>query len=593
MSDKYSLVTEFRGYVTKPDPTNTNASHLVDGSFNVLVNEQEKVVGRKGYKRLGQASTSRNPVESAFAWSTSSGTELPLRGVNNSLQVYFDAKWTTIEDGFSSAKFGFPRSSNSGWWNTTQAQDILPFIAQDSNLYAWNGAIAKIANTTSNYITITGNSVAEQRFNTTGTLVINGTDYTYTGTNGSRFTGVTPSPASVTAGTIVSQKITTNTNIPGSNLTLDLIDILNNQVYIGDFTHREIFISSNTDYKDFTTIATPRNVGDAALFVLDNVPTAFVVQEDKMYISAGKSDWYQTEITLQAVSGSFKEDISIKKLKTAPQQAAQDKDLVANIKNSVVFISNEPTLDELGRIEDINTPQSQPLSDPIKPNFDRYDFTGGDMIYYRNSIYISLPKEGLILIRDLANGFWQSPQQLSISKFSIYENKLIGHSSTVSESYELFGDDQTSDIGNVINMQAVFAYRNFGDRALLKNFDEYYSEGYISGNTKLTLTLHYDYNGSSSIKTFIIDGSDETITSGGISNAGVLGSLPLGQATLGSSSTTPVDRKKFRQVNSTRVEDFHEMRAIYSTTDKNASFEIIAHGAQVRYSPNQNNHITK
>ena len=591
MSDSYSLVKEFKGYVTKPDPTNTNPAYLVDGSFNVLINEEEKVVGRKGYKLFGDTSTDRNKVESAFTWETSSATEIMLRGVNNSLQAWFSNEWVTIADGFTTAEFGFPRSSRSGWWNTTESLDILPFAAKDSTLYAWNGAIGTIDTTTTNTITLTGLTVAEQRFDLTGgTLRINGTEYAYTGTSGNQFTGVTPDPSAETG--TVSQVVVENANTPGSGLTIDLVDILNNQVYVGDYTSREVFVSSATDYTDFSNISTPREPGEAALLTLDNVPTAFAVQEDVIHVFAGKSDIYRVQVGLTGSTNGYVEDISVKKLKNAPQKAAKQKDLVANINNAVVFVTNEPTLDELGRVENIQTPQSMPLSDPIKPNFDRYDFTGGDITYYKNSIYIALPAEGLVLIRDLANGFWQPPQQLSISKFSVYDGKLIGHSSLVAESYELFGDDQTSDVGNVINMQAVFAYRDFGDRALMKGFDEYYSEGYISSNTELTLTLQYDFEGGTGEKSFLIKGSDDTILSGRGETSG-LGSLPLGASTLGSSSETPTDRKKFRQINGTRTEDFHEMRTIYSTTDDDASFEIIAHGPQVRYSPNQNNHITK
>lgn len=597
MAERYDLVKEFKGYVTKPDSTNTDDRYLIKGSFNVLVNDEEKVTGRKGYAYFGSASTDRNPIKSEFVWNTSSGTEFLLRGTNNSLQLYYGSDWINIATGFSTAEFGFPRSSKSGWWDTNQGIDLLPFVAKDSNLYTWSGLVAEVASVTTNTITKTGTETwAEARaLTTTGTVLIDGVEYAYTGGTGTTtLTGVTPDPSAggVVAGDIATQKITTNSNKPGSGLTNDIIDILNQQVYVGDYTSREVYISANDDLTDFSGISTPRQPGEAALLTLDNAPVAFVVQEDKMYISAGRSDWYETAFSLQNSGSAFIEDISIKKLKNAPQQAAKQKDLVANIKNAVVFISNEPTLEELGRIENINTPQSKPLSDPIKPDFDAYDFTGGDITYFENQVFIAIPVHSIVLIYDLNNSWWQPPLQMPIAKFSVYDNKLIGHSKNTQESYELFGEAQTSDVGGVINMQAVFAYRTFGERSLQKQFDEYYSEGYISGNTTLTLTLEYDYEGDQGEKQFTISGADSVILAGkGVS--GGLGALPLGQATIGSSTETPLDLKKFRQVNGTRAIDFFELRTIYSTTDDDAQFELIAHGPQVRLSPNQNNHITK
>lgn len=595
MSEKFDIVSEFKGYVTKPDPTNTDERTLTEGSFNVIVNDTEKVTGRKGYSILGATSTTTKPIKSEFTWNTSGGTELLLRGLGDEFQVFYGGSWLTVADGFASSAFGFPRSSQSGWWDASEGIDILPFVAKDSNIYTWSGCIAEIDSTTSNTITKTGTDTwAEARaLSGSGTVVINGTEYAYTGGDTTTtLTGVTPDPTGEADGSVVMQKVSTISNKPGSGLTNDLIEILNNQVYVGDYTSREVYVSVSSDITDFSTISTPREVGEAALFALDNAPTAFVVQEQVMYMSAGKSDWYATKIELQNSGTAFIENISVEKLKNAPQQAAKEKDLVANIKNSVVFISNEPTLDELGRLENINTPQSKPLSDPIKPNFDSYDFTGGDIKYWKNQVFIAVPVEGIVLIYDINNGWWQPPQQMPIAKLSVYDGKLIGHSSTVSESYELFPDNTFADLGNPINMQAVFAYRNFGDRTLLKQFDEFYSEGYLSSNTNLDLTLQYDYAGGTSVKEFTISGADPTITVGGVSG-GPLGSLPLGAGPLGSVLEGGSDLKKFRQINGVSHVDFHEMRAIYSTTDTSAQFELLAHGPQVRYSQNQNNSITK
>ena len=595
MSKRYNIVSEFKGYVTKQDPTNTDVRHLIAGSFNVVCNDEKKIQARKGYSLLGSASTDRNPIESEFSWNTSSGTEILLRGKDKKLQFLYNDTWHILASGFATSQFGFPKSSKSGFWDATEGIDQLMFVAKDSNLYEWSGCITTLASATSNTITKNGTETwAEARVLATGNkvVIINGTEYTYTGgETTTTLTGVTPDPSGEAVDSVIFQKIVTNSNKPGSGLTNDIIEILGNRVWVGDFTNREIYGSVVDDRTDFSTISTPRVPGEAVILSLDNVPNGFAIQEDKLYISAGKSDWYETSFSLQSTSSAFIEDIQVKKLKNASQQASKEPDLIANIKNAVVFISNEPTLDELGRVENVNTPQSRPLSDPIKPDFDSYDFSGGDIEYFKNQIFITLPRESILLIYDVVNGWWQPPQKISIGKLSVYNNQLIGHSNLVEESYVLF-EDSTSDNGGVINIQAVFAYNNSGERTLMKGFDEYFTEGYISGNTKLTLTIEYDYEGSEGKKQFIIDGSDNQITFGNTAQAG-LGSLPLGAGPLGSTTESTSDMKKFRVCHTMPQLDYYEMRAIYSTTDDDAQFEILAHGPQESIAQNQNNAITK
>lgn len=588
---EYQVVSEFKGYRTKPDPTNTDERYLIAGSKNVLINDQEKVSSRQGYSLLGAASTDRNKIESSFTWYTSSNTEITFRVLNNTLQFLYEGTWYDLASGYNTAQFDF-----APWWDgSTEQIDLLLFVAKDANIYDWSGCITTLASATTNTITKNGSETwAESRALTTGTrsVEINGTTYTYTGgETTTTLTGVTPDPSGEAADSLVFQSVRTNSNKPASGLTNDLIKVLNNQVYVGDYTSREVYVSKQSDFTDFT-FSTPRQPTEGALLTLDGPPRAFIPQEDSMYISAGLNDWYQTTFTLTTTSTAFVEDIQVKKLKTTSQQSAIYKDAVTNGKNNVVFISNEPTFEELGRVENLVTPQSKPLSDAIKPDFSNYDFTNASVAYWKNQFVIAVPNEQLVLIYDIENGWWQPPQTMAISSLSVYQGNLIGHSALVSESYTLFDEGTKSDNGSLIEMQAVFAYRNFGSRFLLKNFDEYACEGYLTSNTNLTVTLQYDYEGASGESIYEIQGSDQSIAFG--SNVvGGIGSSPLGHLPLGGLSAADTEFKKFRHIKALRANDFHELLVTISTTDDDAQFEILSHGPQGRLAPSQNNSIRK
>ncbi len=601
MAKKFELIDKPTGYVTKPDKTNTSPSSLVAGSQNVLINDAEKITGRGGYTLFGVANSALTPIVSSHEWQTSTGNELPLRSYDDELEVYIGTaegrtfnSWEKLKDAWATVDFVF-----TTWWNTTEKIDLLLFVAGDANIYEWSGAKTTFASATATTITKEGTGTwGASRFLIGGARQIRikdsgGTWRTFTYTGGestTTLTGVTVDPTTFTftAGALVLQEVRTNANKPASGSVNDGIATLKNQVYIGSLTSREVNVSKNTDFTLFT-FSSPRAPGEGALLTLDNTWTAFAPQEEDMYISAGKDDWYKTSFTLSDTITS--EAFKVEKLKTAPRQAAQTHDLTAKIKNSVVFISNEPTLDELGRLENINTPQSQPLSDPIKPDFDAADFTNGHVKYFGNKVYICCPANGTVFIRDLDKGFWQPPQKLPIRRFAIIGGELYGHSSLVPETYKLFTGVDDND--NYIDFRIFFAYRNFGDRAHNKAFDEYFTEGYISPNTTLTMGILYDFQGASGSAEFIIDGNSTAILFGsGVDNS--LGKESFGKEPLGSSMNENAGTlPKFRHIATFRPTDNYEYQVSYKTTDPDAQFELLAQGPNPKLATVDNVFIKK
>lgn len=594
--NEFKLVSNFTGYVTKKDRTNTSIRNLVTGSQNVLINDGEKVESRLGFELLGAANASGNPIRSSFVWNTSTGTELPLRLFDDELEAFLGTidgvtvdAWTRIRDGFSVTSL----IQFTTFWDTTEALDELLFVDGTSNIFEWSGGVTSVASSTTTTITknTTDNATwAESRFLIGGIrqVTIGGTVFTYTGGEGTdTLTGVTPDASGIAANAIAIQTVRVNANSAITGLpnafANDLISELNNQIYVGSLVSREVFISKNTTFLDFS-FASPRVPGEGALLTLSNVAVGFVPQEQQMYITAGKDDWYQTSFTLS--SDNLAEALNIQRLKTAPRQAAQEQDLIAKIKNDVVIVTNEPTLDSLGRIVEVTvTPQQKSISDPIKPDFDAEDFTNGDVQFFRNRLYIASPVNSKLYTYDLQKGYWFPPHILPIRKLAIIGGELHFHSNTTAETYKLFVGNTDND--NPIDFRAKFAYRNYGDRSSLKNFDEYFSELYLTPNTKLTLRLDYDFQGSSGTQEFTLDGSDETFRFASPDDAS-LGKKGLGQAGLGSSPVALDDMPKFRQIVTMRATDFYEIQTTYETTVDGAAFQILAHGAAVRSAPSGN-----
>lgn len=579
----FKLTKKFKGYVSKKDITNIDNEYLVAPSKNSYINDGEKVSSRPGFTILGASNSATTPILFSDTWNTSTGVEIPLRAYDDELEFLLSGTWTRVKNGWSSTSF-----QGTTWWDNTEKLDRYILVNGDSNLYSWNGAYATIASTTVNTITKTGTETfGESRFFTSANkkIMINGTEYTYTGGEGTTtLTGVTPDPTGEANGSLMVQSMVTTSNKPSSGFKNHVIGVLNNQIYVGDSTKRQVYISKNSDFTDFA-FASPRLPGTGALLTPDSPPVAFKALEDEMYVGAGKDEWYK--VTFKLSADLQNESVEIKKINTAPLQGPKNTNAVERIKNDIVFITNEPTLDTLGRIQNVDEVKSTPISDDIKNDFDAYDFSSGASIqYYKNQIFVAIPSSSVVLVYDLQNKFWQPPWYMAINNFSIIDGQLVGHSAQVAESYTLLTGN--NDNGNPIDASAYFGYFSGSERANLKTMDEYYTEGYISSNTELNLVLKYDFGGFTTTISKTIEGTDTGLIYQ--TNAdGSLGKEPIGSNPLGSIVDSVLDIPKFRVFHELSRNDFYEIQVVYGSNQVDAQWELLAHGGNITLSSNGSN----
>ena len=516
-STKFLLTSQFLGYSSRIDITNLPAGYMVKGSHDVLTNMGDRIACRRGIELDGQANPALTPILSSFDFENHLGYERNLRSYYDVLEYrYVDPvtgaiTWNTLKAGWG-ALVNFQYTT---FWDTTELMDVILFVNGSTNVYEWGMGLTTFASATANTITKQGTTTwAEEGFYAAKTgraVVIDGTTYTYTGGEGTTtLTGVTPDPTAAphTAGAVIMQAVVTTANSAITGLPAaignDLISGLYNQIHIGNRKNHTFYVSKVNNYKDFTFTTPVRKPGEGSLITLDFCPVVFIPQEDTMYVSAGKSAWYITAYTL--TSDGVNETLNIKRLKSGLFGGAQSADFVTSDKNNVVFLSNEPVVTTLGRIELVEQPQTVDISDPIKKDMLDYDFTGGSMKYHQRYYYIAIPKNGTYIVYNIIKGYWEAPQTGAFSRFSIIGGELYGHSSVVPETYKLGVGG--NDNGAPISAMAAFAYNNHGDRADNKSFNEFYNEGYISSNTKLNLGIMYEYKGADGQYSATIDGAD-------------------------------------------------------------------------------------
>ena len=278
-------------------------------------------------------------------------------------------------------------------------------------------------------------------------ITINGNTYKYEGYSGNKMFGLTSNPTGEAIGSVVVQRPvdygTNNgllfTGFP-NNFNIDLISNLNNQIYYGSLNSNQVYISKVNDFTNVSFTTPVALVGEGGLLSLRSSPTAFVVQESTMYISAQNSTWYT--ITLTVSSDGSKQTFTINPLKIGANQAAQSQEVITKDKNDIVFITLEPVVSTLGRVvNQLATPMTQDLSWMIVNDINKYNLTRAYLKYFKNFIYIALPSEGKVLIynqTDPKNPFWEAPQILPFSCFSIINGAIYAHDKNFPQSYKLF-----------------------------------------------------------------------------------------------------------------------------------------------------------
>lgn len=430
---------------------------------------------------------------------------------------------------------------------------------------------------------------ATSRFLTTGTraLTYQGVSYTYTGGETTdTLTGITAFPT-VTLGDAVWQTPITLANSGAVPLPFkqDLIGVQLNQLVLASTKSQDVYISSTTDYTNFT-LTSPRAPADPAHVTMDDyctciVPIDNIQQTTSALMFGGGSDEF-FQLSFQMAQDLTAELVRMVKLKTAAGSGLISTNAICPVKNATLYISREPAMDTLANVQ-AQDAQDVPISDPVKDDFDAYDFTEAHLIYWKRAAYITLPAEGIVLIYDLMRKLWQPPQTMPISRFNIVDDQLIGHSSVTNESYTLFSG--TNDNGVFIPQRARFAYNNGGRRDRIKNMDSYWSDGYITANGDLQMNMNMGYGGVASKKVMHILGSDTSVTQQ--QSASPDGSEPFGTVPFGGSSSgtgnglageNGATLMRFYQDDTMDLVDYTEFFVEYQMDVMDGQFAIVAHG---------------
>jgi hypothetical protein len=598
MADKYILTQEFKGYVNKPEPTNIDSKFIVKGSVNVTVNIDGSIGSRKGCSEIETTITPENTgTETEKDWFTSRGDYFTLKRYGTKLDcIYTDTDGVDkIERLHSSLTVGASKGDFAVVFDPTAVIDKIVLATGTSKLWMWTGAFVKVSAYTSTTLTIASGTWAAKGFPATGSVIIGGVSYSYTGgSSTATLTGLTAVPATVVGKIAFAPVIEETLTDVDSTYKIDYLGVYRNQLYLGSDTSRLVPVSSGIDYKLFTIPAT-RAAGNPNEFLLDDNSKGFMPTKQSMLMFGANNTVMEVKYALS--SDQTKEAFEVDHVINGDNQGSLSARARLSVGGNIYYINRDLQIGVIQTLSNGTQPSDINPSELVQNDFDSYDWTDSQMKYWKRSIVLVVPKHNTLMIFDLDQKLWQSPQvfqNVDIGSVSVTkDNRLIGHSYTNNTSYILFDENTNSDNGVKFPSKAVFAYNQFGDRTSSKAFNLYYQDGYISSAGELTRTVLYDYNGTGGISTKTFKASEINFIAD-VENNGGLGAVPLGESPLSGAGLGPaVNEKRFRYVDPIPFTDFYETQIIYEMEVIEGSWRLVAHGGNVKQQRTSGNELIR
>lgn len=594
------ILSEWQGYNSSRDKTNVAENVMVRGSKNIYKKISGNLSVREGQKRRGLPNTTESPISSEFVWNTSWGSTYTMAISNSRLYVIADDVWYTLQSSLTKTRYVFDK-----WWDNTAKKDKLLFVNGTDDMMEWGGGFALISSTTATTIVL-DRTITASMLPSTGSVVVNSTTYTYSGSSGSTLTGVSGDPTGEAVGSGVLQPVTTNTNEPATDFLTDFIKVINNQVHCGSYTSRLCYISKSTDYLDYV-VPTPRAPGDPELLTLDGVLKGIGVRQGNAYIGFGSGSWAIVTFNDITVGSTLTQTTKVDVKPVAILQAPYAHEFIDTVGDSLIYLAQDQQVRSFGDFNNLFTPGYPSLSQEIATELSEETFTGGALKCIGEFVYVTAPNTGNVYLYQVrysvdkggnvvAERLWHSPFVWNLTNVDEINGTVVGFSNANPQIYDLWGtgqwhDDSPSEENLPYECILALSYRNGGRRQGLLTFDKMFTEGYITAGTLLNFNINYDYQGSTNILTGVINSIAQPTTLYSNQAPASLGDSSLGDEPLGEGTFDESDAQeqvpKFKNISSLADINCFEYQPILYSDTADARWEILALGTNAEVSDKQ------
>jgi len=468
-------------------------------------------------------------------------------------------------------------------------------------------------------------------------IIINGTEYSYTGgENSTTLTGVTGDASSLAVDSIIIQSVMVRDNVPINNFKADFCKTINNQLWVGSYSSRVVYVSADITISGTLGFLNFVNtgglvVGDPDAVIMDSVGKGIGEKDGKVILFAGDSEMYvvtpndaltlaqsgATSITTSGGSATRSIIQKIEKKRLPVLTSCLAHEFIDNLGEYFIWLDQKNRLRALGSFANIDSLKPVSLSITVQNELSEDDFTGGHLRVISDNdgetVYITAPnnaRDWMYQVREsidengsvISERLWQPPQIRGVSRFAVINGVIYGHSNINPQIYQIwdtgiYSDDHTSGEFIPYSARAFFAYNSHGERTKLKTFEGIYVEGYMNEGNELNARVYYDYQGGEDTRDLIVSSNSEPASSWlGVYPPSLgdssLGDNPLGNGIIpegGNQDLVP----KFRAILDVDQVNCFEYAIEFYSSEVDSRWEIIGFGTNVKIASQHATHIRK
>lgn len=576
-------VNKFDGYQTRFDPTKiSNGANA--GGQNTTANNGDRIsIRSQGYEIFPASSTlaTSTPVDSLFTFRKRNGENVLMRGAGTNLE-YLEVRsglWESLSTTFANANFGFAEFNIN-----TDNTSFVYFGNAVDNFSRWNGGHTTLTSTVT-----AGESnldvFSTDSFASSGSVFYCERNIAYSSKTATRFILNGTAPINCANGRSVTQSIEGFPSLPKGNIYL----AADNRLFIsGSSTQPQaIYFSGMASSTDFTTSTISDQPGTATASGIFNLieggggVTAMMLDENAIYI------FKRTIIYRVPIEGTF---YSVRPLKAfdgkSQTTGAVSQKSVFSGGNGIFFITPDNQIMYLARVDNLDYPQIQAISNPIKITTDGLNFASSTGIVYKEKAYISTKTNedstinDVVLVYNIVNQFWDSPiTGWNASDFAIYDDdgeQLLLADEAAKNVFKVINEPTDGAFGITANWRS--KQYDFGLPHGQKYLDNVFVEGYISLNTNLTISLLLDEDGYTQTFSTVFSGASSTFIYA--SNPfNIFGLSQFGYQRFGSNQDLS-GKKKFRLYlgKDFRQIPFYNAQLDFASDNINQQWEVISYG---------------
>lgn len=502
--DKPLNINRFLGtYTSKP-------SHLIPdfylaNALNISCGSVGLLSPFKGYSDFVSADTPDTVyIVNSVRFRKGDGQQIPLIALEDGSNVkmyWYNPVALALEHLQSLTTATVPSFSGEGY-NTSTADGIYWSNGVD-NYTAWSGAVGSVS--TNDATTITLNAVtgysdaADLGFAASGTVHVNGTDYTYAALSGWQLTGLTALPT-FDANEGVAQAVTTDAAIPKFNYLV----VADGRVWGGRNNSIRLYYSAVGDGGNFTAGTNPDDPGYRDFVEGGGVITGLSAIRE--YIIVGKSDLVRY-FKLEYPTSTSRTTVS-EVLMQGDNQGPASHFAMVPFRDQVWYLSGKGGVRSVGINQDSSGFVKEDVTEIVRPSLRDAVTTGARGIFFEKERIIrfsyknnsdSTRNDREILIELVKGDDEVERSAITFSDYTvggyfIYQDELYFGSSFEGKIFQMF--DGYTKANNPFNTIATLKRYNFGSPVNQKTFEYIAVAGFIAPGQLIQFQLSYNNEGS-------------------------------------------------------------------------------------------------